>query len=101
MSYLKAAFYPTTGGVFPDFRNLSDPAYDTNDDLGPSMKNFMDHGVKKVVGLGDLYPKRSLMEIYLNPLTTNQAEFASYQSRGLYQYQHFPLVILTWQQVLM
>jgi hypothetical protein len=64
-----------------------DKKYGTSDDQGPLIKNIVDHNIRVFVGLGR--DMTSDLKTYLqNPLTTDQAEFAKYQSQGLYKYEN-------------
>lgn len=84
----------SAGNGFPDYSNQSDPTFGTDDDLGPLVKNSLDHGTWVFVGLGKLYgARRDPLRTYLDPLTTNQAEFVTYQWRSYSynyaRYKHF------------
>lgn len=78
------------GHDFPDYQNGGDnpTPFGGDDDLGPLIKNILDHEVPVFVGLGKIYANSSL-QAYLDPFTANQAEFAQYQSQGLYSYNFY------------
>jgi pimeloyl-ACP methyl ester carboxylesterase len=72
-------------GYSSDYSNLTDPTYGTSDDQGPLLTGIVFQNVPVFVGLGMQSP--DAMKAYLDPLTTNKAEFINASQNSTYDYR--------------